>query len=286
MPGHIRTALSRPAVVGAFGHYRSYVRSSCRYVSTKPRSSTRTHYDVLGIGRDAKHAEIKKQYYRLCFDYHPDRLRNQLMGENAPKLSEAEIKQREAEINRRFQEISEAYHILGHAERRKAYDQSLLGNQYESVVTGYSGAGYGGHAFRRAHDWRAHVNSEAERRRWEEACRPQYRSSAGDALRGKRWQRSSWINHQAHYRAHYGRFERGFDNFTKPSGRRSSGVGAEQKSSATATNATGKSHDTKHRQPVVSQMSELMYIFKNSVYVSVLLGVASSMTLLVSMGMY
>jgi len=54
----------------------------------------RDYYEVLGLGRDASEAELKKAYRRLAMKYHPDR---------NPDNAEAEAK---------FKEINEAYEIL------------------------------------------------------------------------------------------------------------------------------------------------------------------------------
>ena len=64
----------------------------------------RDYYEVLGIGRDADDAQIKKAYRRLAKKYHPD----------TNSGNEAEQK---------FKEVTEAYHVLSDKEKRKMYDQ-------------------------------------------------------------------------------------------------------------------------------------------------------------------
>ena len=54
----------------------------------------RDYYEVLGLGRDASEAELKKAYRRLAMKYHPDR---------NPDNAEAEAK---------FKEINEAYDAM------------------------------------------------------------------------------------------------------------------------------------------------------------------------------
>lgn len=61
-------------------------------------------YDVLGVSREASPKEIKKAYYKLAMQHHPDR--NQGDADSASK----------------FQEILKAYTILFDDEKRKMYD--------------------------------------------------------------------------------------------------------------------------------------------------------------------
>lgn len=63
------------------------------------------YYDVLGVSPTATAAEIKKKYYALAMQYHPDK---------NPDSSEAEEK---------FKKISEAYQVLGDAQLRKKYNE-------------------------------------------------------------------------------------------------------------------------------------------------------------------
>ena len=65
----------------------------------------RDYYEVLGCGRNAGEAELKKAYRRLAMKYHPDR--------------NPDDKQAEA----RFKEAKEAYEVLSNSEKRAAYDQ-------------------------------------------------------------------------------------------------------------------------------------------------------------------
>ena len=67
--------------------------------------SKQDYYEVLGVGRDASDADIKKAYRRLAMKYHPDR---------NPDDAEAEAK---------FKVASEAYEVLADAEKRGAYDR-------------------------------------------------------------------------------------------------------------------------------------------------------------------
>ncbi len=65
----------------------------------------RDYYEVLGVGRDADDAQLKRAYRSLAKKYHPD---------TNPDNPEAEAK---------FKEASEAYAVLSDPEKRRQYDQ-------------------------------------------------------------------------------------------------------------------------------------------------------------------
>lgn len=65
----------------------------------------RDYYEVLGVGKNADDAEIKKAYRALAKKYHPD---------VNPGNAEAEAK---------FKEASEAYAVLSDPDKRRQYDQ-------------------------------------------------------------------------------------------------------------------------------------------------------------------
>jgi molecular chaperone DnaJ len=65
----------------------------------------RDYYQVLGVPKNATHAEIKKAYRKLAQKHHPDA---------NPGNKEAE---------ERFKEISAAYDVVGDEEKRTRYDQ-------------------------------------------------------------------------------------------------------------------------------------------------------------------
>lgn len=66
----------------------------------------RDYYEVLGVGKTASGAEIKKAYRRLAMKHHPDR--------NTSDDADAEA---------RFKEAKEAYEVLKNQEKRASYDQ-------------------------------------------------------------------------------------------------------------------------------------------------------------------
>jgi molecular chaperone DnaJ len=84
--------------------------------------SKRDYYEVLGCGKDAAEADIKKAYRRLAMKYHPDR---------NPDDADAEAK---------FKEAKEAYEVLSDKDKRGAYDQF----GHAGVDASQAGGGFGG----------------------------------------------------------------------------------------------------------------------------------------------
>lgn len=68
-------------------------------------SAKRDYYEVLGVGRNADEAAIKKAYRKLAKKYHPD------------------TNSSNAGAEEKFKEITEAYSVLSDKEKRKLYDQ-------------------------------------------------------------------------------------------------------------------------------------------------------------------
>jgi molecular chaperone DnaJ len=67
--------------------------------------TSRGFYDVLGVDKNANQSEIKKAYYGLAKQLHPD------MNKDDP------------DAEKKFQEVSKAYEVLKDEEKRSQYDQ-------------------------------------------------------------------------------------------------------------------------------------------------------------------
>lgn len=80
------------------------------------KMSSKNLYDVLGVGRDADEAELKKVYRRLALQHHPDK------GGDPEK----------------FKEIQEAHAILSDGEKRRMYDMT---GQVPGAVDAEQGGG-------------------------------------------------------------------------------------------------------------------------------------------------
>jgi curved DNA-binding protein len=74
------------------------------------------YYQILGLGRNASEAEIKKAYRKLARKHHPD------------------VNPGDKAAEERFKDINEAYQVLSDADKRKKYDQfGAEWQQYERM---------------------------------------------------------------------------------------------------------------------------------------------------------
>ena len=84
------------------------------------------YYKILGVGKNASEAEIKKAYRRLARQYHPDR-------NSGDKKAEE-----------RFKEISQAHDVLSDAEKRKEYDRGSGPFGFNVPGGGFDPGSFGG----------------------------------------------------------------------------------------------------------------------------------------------
>ena len=84
-----------------------------------------SHYDVLGVSREATGEEIKKAYRKLARTLHPD----VNPGEDASD---------------RFKAVTHAYEVLSDPQKRRVYDTT--GNE-NGTDNGFGGGGYAGQGF-------------------------------------------------------------------------------------------------------------------------------------------
>jgi molecular chaperone DnaJ len=83
------------------GSIRSFRSSSV----TLANIAADDYYEILGVARDASVSDIKKQYYKLAKQFHPDQ------NPNDSKAAE------------KFAKLQNAYEVLSDDKRRAAYDQ-------------------------------------------------------------------------------------------------------------------------------------------------------------------
>lgn len=85
----------------------------------------RDYYEVLGVGKGATEAELKKSYRNLARKYHPD------------------VNPNDNEAEKKFKEINEAYEVLSDSQKRQTYDayghEGLDPNSFASHSAGFGG---------------------------------------------------------------------------------------------------------------------------------------------------
>lgn len=135
-------------------------RYCCARFHNTPVAFAETHYDVLGVSKSASPNDIKKAYFRLCKEYHPDKNPN----------DEAKYK--------KFLKINDAYTVLINTDTRRQYDtnsnrppMSSSDMGYEQYSSAYRNNPYVRRRPRnsRQSNWEkfyAHQQSAYERERW------------------------------------------------------------------------------------------------------------------------
>ena len=81
----------------------------------------RDPYDVLGVGRSASEAEVKRAYRKLAKQYHPDK-------HAGDKRAQA-----------KFSEINSAYEIVGDKEKRGKFDRGEIDAEGKPKFQGFEG---------------------------------------------------------------------------------------------------------------------------------------------------
>lgn len=120
----------------------------------------RDFYDVLGVSKTASDSDIKKAYYKLAKQYHPDSNKVCHMSSAAFLIltcciavvalalavctSNSETVQGDEKAQKKFQEVSEAYDTLKESSKRSMYDR--VGPEGMENMGGFDGAqgGFGG----------------------------------------------------------------------------------------------------------------------------------------------
>ena len=88
-------------------------------------TTKRDYYEVLGLGKGASEAELKKAFRKFARKYHPD------------------VNPGDKTAEQKFKELNEAYEVLSDAKKRQQYDQFGHAAFDQSYGTG-PGQGYGG----------------------------------------------------------------------------------------------------------------------------------------------
>jgi len=95
----------------------------CFHIS---HSLLKDYYKILGVARNATGKDIKKSYYELAKQYHPD------SNQGDPNAS------------KKFQEVSEAYEVLSDSSKRQDYDNFGSTNSQQQQQNPFSGGDPGG----------------------------------------------------------------------------------------------------------------------------------------------
>ncbi|KAH9488161.1 Protein tumorous imaginal discs, mitochondrial [Bulinus truncatus] len=82
---------------------------------TSTNNKKRDYYEVLGVPKNADAAAIKKAYYKLAKQYHPD------MNNKDPNAA------------KKFQEVSEAYEVLSDESKKRDYDSFGMNGSRQSA---------------------------------------------------------------------------------------------------------------------------------------------------------
>jgi tetratricopeptide (TPR) repeat protein len=76
---------------------------------------TRTHFELLGVPRDATDSQVREAYFRLAKKFHPDSHHDPALQDLRDKLEEV------------FNRLGEAYEVLSNPRIRASYERDLAG---------------------------------------------------------------------------------------------------------------------------------------------------------------
>ncbi|MBL4635035.1 MAG: DnaJ domain-containing protein [Kofleriaceae bacterium] len=94
-----------------------------RIIEFRRMKSVATLFDMLEIEDDSDKRTVKRAYFRLSKEFHPDRYYNKELGPFEPWLAEV------------FKMVTQAFGILGNNRKRSAYENQLRGGSQKQPQT-------------------------------------------------------------------------------------------------------------------------------------------------------
>ena len=89
-----------------------------RHFRSTASLSRKDFYSTLSVGKSSTQDEVKKAYFKLAKEYHPDVNKN-------------------PEAKEKFSQINEAYETLGDEQKRRIYDQTgMTGDEQQQAGAG------------------------------------------------------------------------------------------------------------------------------------------------------
>jgi curved DNA-binding protein CbpA len=104
-PAHVSRGIPSRCSRATFPRPRPFSSTTPYATSGNPQH---THYEILKVPQSATPSQLKKQFYILSKETHPD------MNRSDPNAAT------------RFAQISESYAVLGNPEKRKRYDRDVM----------------------------------------------------------------------------------------------------------------------------------------------------------------
>lgn len=119
-----------------------------RVIAMRRKSLSADYFELLGVARDADKKALKRSYFKLSKEFHPDRYYGKQTGPFEPWLAEV------------FEAISGAFKVLGNKRERRRYEAELSGQQAAADGT-QSREDYADELFQRACNSEAHGEIDA-----------------------------------------------------------------------------------------------------------------------------